>query len=441
MNKFLIIFKREYLSRVKKKTFLLATFLTPIGFALLFVISTLLMTSGQENVNFGIIDESNLLRLNAGKSLKDNANVHFELLKISLEEARAKHKDLEINAILHIPAQNTENVRNLRIDYYSEEEIGMNTLEYVKSTIGQHMRDLKIQNAGLDQQFINNLKTDIELVPKSIKIENGDEDKGSSFRIYIATFLGMAMMMLIYMIVFIYGSMVMRSVMEEKTTRIVEVIVSSVKPFQLMLGKIIGVGAVGLTQFFIWMLFTPILYFIASLFLNITPDPNQMPVEGMDIEASKDLITTLTYELSTFNFLQILPLFLLFFVLGYLLYASLFAAVGSAMNDDWGEGQSLTLIISLPIIIGIYIGMASVQNPNGTLAVVASMIPLFSPIVMVSRLAFDPPMWQIIVAIIALVLNCLFFVWLAGRIYRVGILMFGKKPSIMQLVKWIFTKD
>ena len=441
MNKFLLILKREYLSRVKKKTFLLATFLTPIGFTLLIVVSALLMSSGQENVYFGIVDENNILKLNEGKSLKDNANIHFELLKVNLEEARAKHKDMEINAILHIPQQPTENVKNLRIDYYSEDEIGMATLEYVKATIGQHMRDLKIQNAGLDQQFINNLRTDIELVPKSIKIEAGDEDKGSSFRIYIATFLGMAMMMLIYMIVFIYGSMVMRSVMEEKTTRIVEVIISSVKPFPLMLGKIIGVGAVGLTQFFIWMIATPLLYFIVSLFIDLAPQAQEMAAQGMDMEASKDLIQTISYELSTFNFLQILPLFLIFFVLGYILYAALFAAVGSAMNDDWGEGQSLTLIISLPIIIGIYIGMAAVQNPNGTLAVVSSMIPLFSPIVMVSRLAFDPPMWQIILSIVLLILNCLFFIWLAGRIYRVGILMFGKKPSLGEMIKWIFTKQ
>jgi ABC-2 type transport system permease protein len=366
-----------------------------------------------------------------------------------LDEARKLTDSLKIDAILYIPAQDSANLRTLNLEYYCDEQIGVATLDYVKVTLANHLKDIKIRRFGLDEQLLASLKTDINLTPKSLRPDaEGKEDKGSSVRIYVATALGFVSMFLIYIMVFIYGNMVMRSVMEEKTTRIVEVIISSIKPFPLMLGKIIGVGAVGLTQFTIWALLTPLLYLgVALLFADRIA---QGAADGAaaaggaspaDIAASQDMLMMVSQEISTFNFWYIIPVFVFYFVTGYILFASLFAAVGSAMNDDWGEGQSLILIITIPVLIGFYVGAAALQNPNGSLAVWASIFPLFSPVVMPARLVFDPPMWQVALSMVSLVLTCLFFVWLAGRIYRVGILLYGNKPSFWQMVKWIFVKN
>lgn len=449
MHKIWLVFKREYLSRVRKKTFILATILTPIGFALLFTVLIFLMSSGQEERHFGVIDPSNSLKLNEGRSLRDNKYTHFRWLNMPLDEARKLTDSLQVDAILYIPAQDSANLRTLNLEYYCDEQIGVATLDYVKVTLANHLKDIKIRRFGLDEQLLASLKTDINLTPKSLRPDaEGKEDKGSSVRIYVAAALGFVSMVLIYVMVFIYGNMVMRSVMEEKTTRIVEVIISSIKPFPLMLGKIIGVGAVGLTQFTIWALLTPLLYLgVALLFADRIA---QGAADGAaaaggaspaDIAASQDMLMMVSQEISTFNFWYIIPVFVFYFVTGYILFASLFAAVGSAMNDDWGEGQSLILIITIPVLIGFYVGAAALQNPNGSLAVWASIFPLFSPVVMPARLVFDPPMWQVALSMVSLVLTCLFFVWLAGRIYRVGILLYGNKPSFWQMVKWIFVKN
>lgn len=447
MQKFWLIFKREYLSRVRKKTFILATLLTPIGFALLFGVMLLLMSSGQEERRFGIVDESNVLQLKeSGKSLRESPYVRFKPLALSLDAARKQTKENGVDALLYLPAQDSGNLRNLRMEYYCDEQIGLATQEYVKQIISAHLRELKMRRAGIDQATLDALNTSVELLPKKLTQKEGEkpEDEASKYRVYVATVLGFAMMMLIYLVVFIYGNMVMRSVMEEKTTRIVEVMVSSVKPFELMLGKIVGVGAVGLTQLTIWGIFTPLLYMLVGLFFAPSAAAAMPAGGGSDVAAEMAsnpyIMETISRELASFNFWAILPLFLLYFVLGYILYASIFAAIGSAMNDDWGEGQSLILVVTIPVMAGFYIGTAAIQNPNGGLAVWSSMTPLFAPVVMPARLVFDPPFWQIALSLVFLILGCLFFVWLAGRIYRVGILMYGTKPTFMKMIRWIFTK-
>ena len=251
---------------------------------------------------------------------------------------------------------------------------------------------------------------------------------------------------IMYMTVFIYGMMVMRSVMEEKVNRIVEVMISSVRPFQLMLGKIIGVGAVGLTQVAIWGLLIPIIYIIVALVLGLDMNSGQM--DGVDMAAAnidpeeiKGMIALAMQELSRQNWLMIVPLFILYFLGGYFLYSSLFAAVGSAMGDDLGEGQALTIPITIPVLISFYIMMVAVRSPHSSLAVWASIFPLFSPIVMPARLAFNPPFWQIFLSIVLLLGTAIFMVWLSARIYRVGILMYGKKVSFKEIGKWMFYKD
>lgn len=246
-----------------------------------------------------------------------------------------------------------------------------------------------------------------------------------------------------YMTVFIYGMMVMRSVMEEKTNRIVEVMISSVKPFQLMLGKIIGVGAVGLTQVAIWAILIPTMSFLVTLLFGFDSAQmnTSMPAAEINPDDTEAMIALAMGELTGQNWALILPLFILYFLGGYFLYSSLFAAVGSAMGDDLGEGQALTLPITIPVIIAFYIMFVAVQAPNSSLAVWASIFPLFSPIVMPARLAFEPPMWEILLSIAVLIASCTFFVWLSGRIYRVGILMYGKKVTFKELGKWLFYRD
>lgn len=217
--------------------------------------------------------------------------------------------------------------------------------------------------------------------------------------------------------------------------------ISSVKPFELMLGKIIGVGGVGLTQLAVWAILIPIIQIIASMFWGVdTSDINQLSMDqaGIDQEDVMGEFSMIMSEIANQNWWSIIPLFLFYFLGGYLLYASMFAAVGSAIGDDMTEGQALTIPITIPVAIAFYIMIVTVQSPNSNLAIFSSIFPLFSPIVMPARLAFEPPIWQMILSIVVLIGTCLFFTWVAGRIYRIGILMYGKKASFKELFRWFF---
>jgi len=235
----------------------------------------------------------------------------------------------------------------------------------------------------------------------------------------------------------------MRSVMEEKINRIVEIIISSVKPFQLMVGKVVGVGAVGLTQLTIWIIFIPVIMTIASMLFGGGAQAHDLT--GMQGQINPDdfkdfNISQIINEFFSLNWWVILPSFILYFLGGYFLYSSLFAAVGSAIGDDQGESQSLILPITIPVIFAMIIMMNAVNDPDSPLAVFGSMFPLFSPIVMPARLPFDPPIWQVIVSLVLLILTCILFIWLSAKIYRAGILMYGKKLSIKEMGKMLFNK-
>jgi len=234
--------------------------------------------------------------------------------------------------------------------------------------------------------------------------------------------------------------------MEEKINRIVEVIISSVKPTTLMMGKILGVGAVGLTQLAIWLILIPIIAIGVQSIFGFQQDPAQMQeIAAQAGNAAKEMndfdFGQIILEIRKLNWLLILPTFIIFFFGGYFIYSSMFAAIGSAVGDDMGEAQQLMLPIILPVIIALMMMQATIQNPHGNIAIFGSMFPLTSPILMPSRLAFDPPLWQICLSILILILSCWFFAWLAGRIYRVGILMYGKKISFKELAKWLTYKS
>lgn len=431
---------REYLSRVKKKTFILTTIFTPIGFVIFWIALIFIMSSGAEKKKVALLDPSNTLQLEEKGKLRDGL-IMYGYPKKKLEDLKETFEEDGYRGILYIPEQQLDSMtKTFNVDYYANEEMGITTQEAVKKSLSQHTRKIKMAQLGLSEVKLKQLKTSINLEPKSLEEDAKDV---SSSRAYVATALGGIMMFLIYLVIFIYGNMVMRSVMEEKTNRIVEVLISSVKPFQLMLGKIVGVGAVGLTQFAIWAVTFPLMYLgVGLLFAGKLQELQQMATTSTAAGGGEvDKIMMIMQDLYSFDYGYIIMIFLLFFLGGYVLYASLFAAVGAAMGDDWGEGQSLMLIITIPVIIAFYIGIAVVENPTSSMAVWASMFPLFSPIVMPARIVFDPPLIQIVASIVILLLTCIFFVWLSGRIYRVGILMYGKKTTLKDFLQWMFRKD
>lgn len=438
MDKLWLIIKREYLTRVKKRSFILTTLLTPLAIGLFFVVVTAIASyESGEVLRIAVIDEDNIIG-----NIADDDKLYFTLENKSLKELRDNFDDNKYNGILVIPPIKEVEIKDHTIYYYRNKAIGLDMRMAITNKIKKKIRKYKIKELGLDEKTLGNLDTDVSFKPESIK--ESDEDT-SSMAAVIAAGIGGFMGFIMYMAVFIYGMMVMKSVMEEKVNRIVEVMISSVKPFQLMMGKIIGVGGVGLTQVAIWAILVPIIIFVVQLIFGIdssemsTATANTPEIDPDDIQA---IVAQVMVEIKQQNWWLIIPVFLFYFLGGYFLFASMFAAVGSAMGDDMGEGQALTIPISIPIAIAFYIMMfVAIPSPDSSLSVWSSIFPLFSPIVMPARLAFDPPMWQLALSMVMLLACCIFFVWLSARIYRVGILMYGKKVTFKELWKWIFYKD
>ncbi len=441
MNKLWLIFKREYLTRVKKRSFILTTILTPLAFALFFIVVGFIFAyESGEKKRIVISDEAGVLE-NTTIPAQSDGSLYFIKKSDPLETLKTEVSEGNYDGILVIPAIKNIQDTKLTVYYYSEDQLSIETSSAVENRLEKVIRDYKIEVLGLDKKQLESLDTRVTIDPKPLSEEGEDV---SSMAGIIAAAIGSIMGIIMYMTVFIYGMMVMRSVMEEKTNRIVEVMISSVRPFQLMLGKILGVGAVGLTQIAIWAILIPLVYFLVFLIFGF--DPNQMntaTTSGVEIdpENAEYMVAQIMAELSAQNWWAIFPLFVFYFLGGYILYASMFAAVGSAMGDDLGESQSLTLPITIPVIIAFYIMFVAVRSPDSSLAVWSSIFPLFSPIVMPARLAFSPPAWQVLLSVATLIAGSLFFTWLSARIYRVGILMYGKKVTFKELGKWMFYKD
>lgn len=322
--------------------------------------------------------------------------------------------------------------------WHSDDQLALDESYAISAAIEKKIRDFKLRKLKIDENSLNNLETDVTIDPKGIL----DDKEVSSITSMVGAGLGAVVSYIMFFIILLYGSQVMRSVMEEKINRIVEVLISSIKPFELMMGKVLGVGLVGLTQVAIWMVLMPIIYLIGSKILGVDTsqlgNTSNLPPEVMESATGK--IGQVLHELKSMNWMLIVPLTLFYFLAGYFAYASLFAAVGSAVGEDINEAQSLTLPLMMPLMFGFYISISAMKAPDSSLVVWASMIPLLSSVVMPVRLPFDPPAWQIIVSVVSLLLFMVFLVWLAGRIYRIGILMYGKKASFKELAKWVFYK-
>nr|MBS0038175.1 ABC transporter permease [Saprospiraceae bacterium] len=442
MRKIRIIAEREYLSRVKKLQFILITLGAPILFGLFFlVVGFIFSYSGDEKRTILISDPSNILEERFEASTITEATFRqgttAELLKIKEEEG--------FDGVLLVPAVDSAMVRDINLRYISEQRLDIDTDLNITGYFNSRMREWKIKQLGIDEDLLASLNTRVrissstDLVAAASESEDDAVDEGSSITPYVAGGIGLVIAMLIYFMVFINGMMIMRSVMEEKVNRIVEIMISTVRPFELMLGKLIGVGAVGVTQIFIWLTLIPIILFGITLLFGETMTAG---AQGMGEAPQIDEATLMGVlsELANFNWWVISIAFIFYYLGGFLLYSSLFGALGAMMGDDLGENNSLSLIITIPIVIAIYIGVVAVQSPNSTLAVWSSIFPLFSPIVMPCRLAFDPPLWQLLLSGVLLIAFTLFIVWFSGKIYRVGILMYGKKADLREVIKWLRNK-
>lgn len=438
MSKIGIIIKREYLNRVSKKSFLILTFLTPILFsALIFVPLWLSSIKGDEVKNVVILDRTGVY----APLFENTDNYKFIEGTESLEKYKSSD-DKSVFAILSISDNLLENPKAATL--YSEKQIPGELSRIVNQTLSRYL-----ENAKMATYNIPNLKeiikeSQIKFEINTIKwSEDGGESESSAL---VASIVGMLFTVISYMFIMVYGAMVMQGVMEEKTNRIVELMVSSVRPFQLMMGKIIGIGFVGLTQMLLWAILTLTLIMGGQfLFMGGTVDA-QMMQQGAMIgangampgmaEASQEPAVKILGMLQTINWAEIGFFFVIYFIGGYMLYASVFAAIGSAVDSQEDTQQFMTPIMVF-MMFSLYAGIYSMENPDGPLAFWCSIIPFTSPIVMMIRLPFEIPLWEKLLSIGLLYITFIGIIWFSAKIYRVGILMYGKKPTIKEMIKWL----
>lgn len=434
MNKVLKIIKREYLVRIKSRSFILATILTPIGIAAIIIGSIFITEMTKDSAqNVLILDEAGIIE----ETIESTNNTTFTTTDFPYDEAKKKYTNENYTIFIYIPPSG--NSQNVDAQYLSKQKIGINAIFMLEEKLTNSFEVVQRKKSMIPDSVFNSFDVSVELENLDF-VENQDANAPSKIKTMIGTALGGAVGFMMYIVIFLYGSMVMRSVMEEKTNRIVEVIISSVKPFQLLLGKLTGVSLVGLTQLLFWLIVIPILLFALQAFYG---DASMMDVANMSGNVPQEELDKvdpllIISEIQTLNWSFIIPIFIIFFIGGYFLYSSMYAAVGSAVGDDMGESQSLVFPIMIPVIFAFILLFPIIENPHGNLAIVCSIIPFFSPILMPARLAFEPPVWQVLLSILLLGLTVLGAIWAAARIYRVGILMYGKKVNFKEIGKWLF---
>ena len=444
MNKTLLIIQREYLTRVKNRRFVLTTILMPLLIVGFIAISTFLSIKGKDEHRIAVIDENGFFKNN----IKNTKTISFEFPD-GVDTSNYLQKGF--TDILLVPK--FEGTEKMSYTLRSKKRIGISTEGNISDQINAAIEDNMLQDAGINKAELDSIHKKAQYGELKAVEENGGGTKESNAALSYG--IGFGSGMLIYITMFIYGAMVMRGVMEEKTNRIAEVMISSVKPFQLMSGKIIGIGAVGLTQFFMWIILIIGLFTAAQAFVphdvmeqvkNLQQANGQMGPAGMAKAGdAAQQIYKLQHTISTANWPVIITCFIFYFLGGYLFYAALFAAVGSVVNEDPQDAQSLMLPITMPIIFSFIIMSNAVQDPSTPIAVWASIIPFSSPMVMMARIAYGipgtVPYWQLAASMLSLIGGFLFTTWLSAKIYRTGILMYGKKVSWKEMGKWAFRKN
>ncbi len=437
MNKILLIIKREYLSRVRKKSFVIMTILGPVLMAGLILVPILLMdSSDEEKKEIWVCDENNLFE----PQFEDVDGTDYQFFKNDLAEVKERFNSSDGYALVHIPRFENKNIDVLEssVKVYVHKPMSLSNQNQISNNIESVIESIKLKEEGLTRDIINRTRSNVNL-NTIILGESGSEKTGSTeVSMGISMFGGF----LIYIFIFLYGAMVMRGVMEEKTSRIVEIIISSVKPIQLMMGKIIGIALVGFTQFALWVSLTFIISSAATALLVNPADTNPLDMANgseiiiQEVETNQGGLSSVFDQLESINITFLLAMFLFYFIGGYLMYGSLFAAVGSAVDSET-DSQQFMLPITIPLIFSFIALQTILENPDSSLAFWCSIIPFTSPIVMMGRLPFDPPLWELGLSMVLLIVGFIFTSWLAGRIYRVGILMYGQKVNYKTLWKWI----
>lgn len=436
MNHLPLIIKREYLAKVRNKSFIIMTILSPIIVIGLIAIVAYLSHLNNDKVRvISILDESGLVN----NVFKTSPKTHYNnLTGVSLDEAKALVKASSGYGLLHIkPATEIKELAK-GIKFYAEGSPSLSVVKNLERKLQKHLTTLNYQNSGVDMSKIKALQVNVSIYQENFKGEVSSKTDG-----FYKLIFGGVSGYLLFMFIIIYGNMIMRSVIEEKTSRIIEVIISSVKPVQLMLGKIIGTSLAGITQFAIWIILGSILMILVSLILGIEITQMETPQQALlnqTLEASSDLQTLTQGILQSVYSLPLTNLiiaFVLFFVSGYFLYSSFYATIGAAVDSETDTQQFMMPVI-MPLILAVYIGFFTViEDPHGTVSVIFSFIPLTSPVVMLMRIPFGVPLWQQLLSLVILIITFIGTVQLAAKIYRIGILMYGKKPTYKDIIKWI----
>lgn len=423
-----IITKREYLNKVRNKPFIIMTFVSPlvvIIFGLLIGYLTNINNTGSVK-KIAVLDESHRF----SNSFENTSAVEYFFLKeASLNEAKTIILAESMYGLLYIPPVKDENWHQ-RIEFFSEESPNISLLNQLSDNIETTLFQNNLTSKGIDKKQIDDSKVKV-----NISLQNFSGEKSSELDSIIKIALGGMAGYLIFMFIIIYGNSIMRSVIEEKTNRIIEIIISSVKPFELMLGKIFGTSLAGITQFLIWMVFGGFLMTILTSFLDVNPSSTNevlMNKSGMDKFTSEVLLAFFK-----FPFMEMFTSFLLYFVGGYLLYSSFYATIG-AMVDNETDTQQFLMPILMPLILAVYVGFFTViEEPHGTVSVVLSYVPLTSPVVMLMRIPFGVPWWEVLISILLLYGTFFLVIKFASKIYRIGILMYGKKATYKEIWKWL----
>lgn len=449
MKNILLIIQREYLTRVRKKSFIVMTILGPLLIGIMYGLIGWAAMSSIDQKKILIVDKSDLF----ANKFKDSQEFTYQFITDEIEKAKKEFKGSGYDALVFIPSDIFDNPAGVKI--FAEKGVPLELQNRIENQIESEVESIRLTEAGITKSVLENAKINVK--SETISIEDGSEKKSSSAA---ATGIGFFCAFLIYISVFIYGAQVMRGIMEEKTSRIVEVIISSVKPFQLMIGKIIGVALVGLTQFTLWIVLSLGVMTIGGKVVgekmmssqsavsqaqmaNLPPDAQKIAKQQMEAGGGGKIPSAMLPEvfgaLKTLPVVTIVVSFLFYFLGGYLLYSALFGAVGSAVDSDT-DTQQFMLPITIPIIAAFVIAQFVMRDPNGGLAFWTSMIPFTSPIIMMVRIPFGVPAWQIVLSIVLLIGGFVFTTWIAARIYRVGILMYGKKVTWKEMMKWLFYK-
>lgn len=432
MNKIFLVIQREYLARVKKKSFLIATLLTPLIFPAIMGIFVWIAVSERENQSLRIIeviDETGLFFMESSEQYAFTSSINDP------EEAKKMVQEGERYGFLYIPKMEISNPKG--IQFFGIENPSMSLMSYLESALKRKIEDQRLYDKGIDPTVLKEIRTQVSI--QSVTLGESGEEKINDATVNYA--IGFLAGILIYIFIFVYGNQIMQGVIEEKSSRIVEILVSSLKPFELMLGKIVGIGAVGLTQFLIWVVLIGTLTTLVTGVLGMQmPQQQAMELANPEMaQATPDSseLADILMVIQGINFVAIVVNFIIYFLGGYLLYGALFAAVGSAV-DAPSDAQQFMFPITIPLIVA-YMGLFVfvLQEPNSTTSFWLSMVPLTSPIAMMGRISYGVPFWELALSIGLLVLGFLFTTWLAGKIYRIGILMHGTKPTYKILWKWI----